>query len=86
MKVYVDVQLTLMTSALYRILARRLGNGLRTANARTLFRKAVHASATIEITPDEIVVHLGRRTLNPLLLQAGYPEIRQIPSPQVGPS
>ena len=57
-----------MANSLYRILARRLGNGLQTANARTLFRKAVRASATIEITPDEIVVRLGRRALNPLLL------------------
>ena len=77
MKVDVDIQLTLMASSLYRILARRLGNGLQTANEQTLFRKAVRARASIEITPDEIVVHLGRRALNPLLLQAGYPEIRQ---------
>ena len=73
----VDVPLLLMASALYRILARRFGNGPRTADARTLFREAVHASASIEITPDEIVVALGRRTRHPLRLQAGDPEIRQ---------
>ena len=63
-----------MASALTRTLARRLDNGLQTANARTHLRKAARAS--IEVTPDEIVVHLGRRALNPLFLQAGYPEIR----------
>ena len=75
MRVDVDLQLTLIASARTRILARRLGNGLQIANARTHLRKAVRASATIEITPDEIVVHLVRRAHHPLLRQDGYPEI-----------
>ena len=79
------MQLTPMASARDRILARRPGNGLRTANARTHLRKAVRASATIKITPDRIVVHLGRRALNPLLRQVRYPEIREtIPWPSPG--
>ena len=58
-------------------LAHRLGNGLETANARTVFRKVVRASATIEITTSEIVVSLGRRANNPLLLNAGYADLRE---------
>ena len=80
MKVDVDIQLTLRAGALYRILARRLGNGLENANARTLFRKVVRASAIIYITPREIVVSLGRRAHNQLFLQANYPTCAR-PSP-----
>lgn len=77
MKVDVDIQLALMAGALYRILARRLGNGLENANARTLFRKVVCASTIIYITPREIVVSLGRRAHNQILLKANYPDLHQ---------
>ena len=83
LKVHLDLQLTLMASALYRVLAKRLGNGLEHARARTLFRKVVHASARIEITPEEILVSLGRRAHNPLLIAAGYAERAQ-PLPWLG--
>ncbi len=77
LKVHLDLQITLMASALYRILARRLGNGMDNARARTLFRKVVNASATIEIKPDEITVSLGRRANNPLLIAAGFADQQQ---------
>ncbi len=77
LKVHLDLQITLMASALYRILARRLGNGMENARARTLFRKVVNASATIEIKPDEITVSLGRRANNPLLIAAGFADQQQ---------
>ena len=76
-KVQLDLQVTLMASTLYRILARRLGNGMEYALARTLFRKVVNASATTEIKHREIVVSLGRRANNPLLLAAGYADQQQ---------
>ncbi len=44
LKVHLDL-VTLMASALYRVLARRLGNGMENAHARTLFRKVVNTSA-----------------------------------------
>ena len=71
-KIDLDVQLTLMASALYHLLGRRFGQGHATSTPRTLFRKLVRASATVEITADAIVVKLGRRAHNPLLLNAGY--------------
>ena len=77
LKVQLDLQVTLMASTLYRILAKRLGNGIENARARTLFRKVVNASATIEIKHREIVVSLGRRANNPLLLAAGYADQQQ---------
>ena len=77
LKVQLDLQITRMASVLYRILAKRLGNGMENARARSLFRNVVNASATIEIKPDEVVVSLGRRANSPLLIAAGYAEQRQ---------
>ena len=77
LKVHLDLQINLMASALYRILARRLGNGMESARARTLFRKVFNASATIENKPDEITVSLGRRANNPLLIVAGFADQQQ---------
>ena len=77
LKVHLDLQVTLMADTLYRILARRLGNGMENVNARTLFRKVVNSSATIDTRPEEVVVSLGRRVNNPLLIAAGFAERRQ---------
>ena len=80
LKIDVDVQLTVMASALYRTLAARLGDGFDTQKPGSLFRKLVKASATIDITPTDIIVTLGRRAYNPHLLKAGFAE-RQTPIP-----
>ncbi len=77
MKVAVDVQLTLMASSLYRLLGKRVGRGFEVVKAQNIFRKLVCSSADIEITEEEIVVTLGRRANNPLLLAAGYGERRE---------
>ena len=72
MKIDLDIQLTLMASSLYRVLAKRVGNGFENARARTLFRKLVRTSAAIGITEHEIIVSFGRRARNPCLLNAKY--------------
>ena len=72
MKIDVDLQLTLIASSLYRILAKRVGNGLENAKPRTLFRKLVRTRAKIEVRTHDIVVTLPRRTNSPFLLAAGY--------------
>ena len=76
----VDVQCTVMASALYRILAARLGDGFETQQPGTLFRTLVKASATVEITPTDITVTLGRRACYPHLRKAGFAE-RPTPIP-----
>ena len=63
MKIDVDVQLTVMASTLYRILAKRIGNRCENQKPAQLFRKFVNASATVEITESEIIVSYGRRAL-----------------------
>ena len=72
MKIDLDIQLTLMASGLYRVLAKRVGNGFEKARAKTLFRKLVRSSAAIRITEHEIIVSFGRRAHNPCLLNAKY--------------
>ncbi|MCY4543310.1 MAG: hypothetical protein OXB95_13115, partial [Rhodobacteraceae bacterium] len=47
------------------------------ARARTLFGKFVNASATVDITPKEIIVTFGRRANNQLLFASGYAEREQ---------
>ena len=71
MKVDVDVQLTVMASSLYRILARRIGSRGETRKPAQLFRKFVNAAATVDITECEIVVSYGRRDCSPFLADAG---------------
>ena len=72
MKIDLDLQLTPMASALYRLLALRLGRGQETAGTRSLIRDFVKAAADIRIEEDRIVVVIGRRANNPFLLNAGF--------------
>ena len=72
MKVSLDLQLTLMGSSLYRLLARQIGNGYENAKASTVFRNFIEATAHVVITEREIVVSFQKRANNPLLLAAGF--------------
>jgi transposase len=72
LKVNCDLQLTLMASSLYRMLATQLGNGYDNAKSRHLFAHFVNASATIDIGDREISVHFQKRAHNPYLLAAGF--------------
>lgn len=80
MKVDLDLQLTLMASGLYRLLAVRVANGKQNAKSRTLFRNFVKTPADITIENETIDVRIGRRANNPFLLNASYNEI-DIPVP-----
>lgn len=72
MKINCDLQLTLMASSLYRLLAARVGNGYETAKSRHLFRDFVDASASVEITGRNLEVRFQKRAHNPLLVAAGF--------------
>jgi hypothetical protein len=72
MKVNCDLQLTLMASSLYRLLAVRVGNGYETTKSRHLFRDLIHASADITITEEAVAVKFQKRAHNPLLVAAGF--------------
>jgi hypothetical protein len=72
MKVNCDLQLTLMASSLYRLLAVRVGNGYEIAESRHLFGDLINASARVRITDEAIVVKFQRRAHNSLLIAAGF--------------
>jgi hypothetical protein len=83
MKVDCDLQLTLMASSLYRLLALRLKNGYQRAHSRHLFRDFIEATAHVMIAESEIVVRFQKRAHNPLLMAAGLDQTRE-PIPWLG--
>ncbi len=72
MKVNCDLQLTLMASSLYRLLAIRIGRGYERAESRHLFQDFVNATAQVTLTESDILVRYQKRAHNPLLIAAGY--------------
>jgi transposase len=74
MKINCDLQLTLMASSLYRLLAAQVGNGYKTAKSSRIFRDLVDAVAQVTLTEQQVVVRFQKRAHNPLLLAAGFGE------------
>ena len=83
LKVDVDLQITLMASSLYRMVASQVGHGHERARAKTLFRKFVHAVGYVRIDEKRIVVRFNRRANNPYLIKAGFAD-REQPIPWLG--
>ena len=63
LKVDFDLQITLMASSLYRLLATRIGREYQQATAKKLFRNLLDVSATVEVLEDEVVVRLDKRCI-----------------------
>ncbi len=74
MKVDCDLQLTLMASSLYRLLASNIGNGYQTARSRHIFRDFIDATAVVQIGEHHIQVKFQKRAHNPYLIGAGFAE------------
>jgi hypothetical protein len=74
MKVDCDLQLTLMASSLYRLLAADIGNGYQTAKSRHIFRDFIDATAQVTIGDQGIQVRFQKRAHNPYLIAAGFTE------------
>ena len=70
LKVDFDLQITLMASALYRLLADKIGGLYRHAQAKKLFHNLLDVSATVTIEPERVLVILDKRAHNPFLLHA----------------
>jgi hypothetical protein len=70
LKVDFDLQITLMASTLYRLLAEKVGAGYDHAQAKTLFRNLLNVSATVAIEPQRVVVTLDKHAHNPFLVQS----------------
>ena len=78
MKVNCDLQLTLMASSLYRLLACRVGNGYEKAKSRHLFADFIDASAQVHIGVSDIEVRFHKRAHNPYLLSAAFDKTDQV--------
>lgn len=71
LKVDFDLQVTLMASALYRMLATRVGRNFKRAHPRTLFRRLIDTPGRIRITDSSVEVVIPKKAYNPLLVAAG---------------
>jgi hypothetical protein len=68
LKVDFDLQLTLMASSLYRMLADKIGRAYSKAQVKTIFRNLLDVSATVQVEEDGVVVTLDKRAHNPYLV------------------
>jgi hypothetical protein len=71
LKVDFDLQITLMASALYRLLAAKVGREYERAQAKQLFRNLLDLPATITIADHEVTVTPDKRAHNPYLVASG---------------
>jgi hypothetical protein len=71
MKVDFDMQLTLMASSLYRMMAQRIGREYSHSQAKTVFRNLLDLTGKVEVKPTSVVVTLDKRAHNPYLVASG---------------
>ena len=83
MKVNCDLMLTMMASSLYRILGSKIGRGYESARSNHIFRDFIDATATIDLTEQDVMVKFQKRAHNPLLLAAGFDKMTT-PIPWLG--
>ena len=83
MKVDFDLQITLMASSLYRLLATRIGHAYQHAQAKRLFRNLLDVSASVVIAAQEVIVTLDKRAHNPYLVASGLAD-QPTPMPWFG--
>ena len=83
LKVDFDLQLTLMGSALYRLLAQHLPDQYQRATAKTLFTHLLDVGAHVTIDPRHVTVLLDKHTHNPYLKDSGLAD-HPVPMPWLG--
>ncbi len=71
LKVDFDLQLTLMASSLYRLMAQRIGREYERAQPKTIFRNLLDLSARVEIETTRVIVTVDKRAHNPYLVASG---------------
>ena len=63
-----DLQITLMASSLYRLLAEKVGGLYRHAEAKTIFHQLLDVSAELSVAPERLSVTLHKRCHNPYVV------------------
>jgi transposase len=80
LKVDFDLQVTLMASTLYRLLAERLPDNYRRAQAKTVFRHLLDVGGKVEVEERNVIVTLDKRAHNPIVAETGLVD-RPTPMP-----
>jgi len=83
LKVDFDLQITLMASTLYRLLAGRVGREYARAQAKTLFRQLLDVGGSVEVGEARVVVTLDKHAHNPYLVASGLAD-QPTPMPWFG--
>ncbi|MBV8232268.1 MAG: hypothetical protein JO329_19980, partial [Planctomycetaceae bacterium] len=83
LKVDFDLQITIMASSLYRLMADRIGREYAKAQAKTLYRNLLDVSATVRIGDERVIVTLDKRAHNPYLVASGLAD-HPTPMPWLG--
>ena len=83
LKIDFDLQITLMASSLYRLLAARIGREYGKAQAKTIFSNLLEVSATVQINEHEVIVSLDKRAHNPYLVASQFTD-QPVPMPWLG--
>ncbi|MEW6753725.1 MAG: hypothetical protein AB1505_22500 [Candidatus Latescibacterota bacterium] len=71
LKVDFDLQITLMGSTLYRLLAGRLPENYRRCHAKTLYDQLLAVGGQVQVGPQQVVVTLDPHAHNPILAETG---------------
>jgi hypothetical protein len=71
LKVDFDLQITIMASSLYRLMADRIGREYAKAQAKTIYRNLLDVSATVQIGDADVIVTVDKRAHNPYLVASG---------------
>ncbi len=83
LRVDLDLQITLMASSLYRLLAERVGSIYRHAEAKTLFHQLLDVAADVTIDDQRVTVMIHKRSHNPYLVASRLAD-RPTPMPWFG--
>lgn len=83
LKVDFDLQITLMASALYRLMADQIGHEYDRAQAKKMFRNLFDLSATVSIEAHDVIVTVDKRAHNPYLVASGLAD-QPTPMPWFG--
>jgi len=75
LKVDFDLQLTLMGSSLYRLMAQRLAEPYQRATAKTIYNSLLDVGGLVEIQKKSITVTLDKRAHNPFLVDSGLAKL-----------
>ena len=71
LKVDFDLQLTLMASSRYRLMAQRIGREYERAQSKKIFRNLLDLSARVDIDARQVEVTLDKRAHLPCLVASG---------------